>query len=215
MFVVDTSSNIGSSGFQLIRELVENITINLKFNSPETLFGLIRFSYSATLEFNITKYSDISTLLPAINPGIPYYYNGIRSNIASGLSLLLSGSVEGGILQLRNKTSKVALVITDGVSSNHHLLQSAANSLHAANIFDVYAVGIRSTFYRNTDLPIIASHPSLIFSTTFTSMTAQQLEKNLIERLCSSMLMWHNIAIRLCIAIRMCTYVKLYLLASW
>ena len=183
MFVIDTSSSIGLSGFQLVRELAENITINLKVNSPETLFGLITFDNFARYEFNISNHTDVRTLLPAINPGLPYY-SGLNTNTASALSLLLSGSVPGSFLQLRNVTSKVAIVITDGYSSSFSL-QSAANSLHVANIFDVYAVGIGNNSY--SELRLIASDQSFVFSTSFlTNLTAQQLEEDLIGRLCSS-----------------------------
>ena len=183
MFVIDTSYYYGSR-FQLIRELTENIIINLKVNSPETQFGLITFDSIARYEFNILKHTDLSTLLPAINPGLPYY-SGSSTNTTSALRLLLSGSVEGGFLQLRENTSKVAIVITDGSSSSPSSLQSAANSIHAANIFDVYAVGTGSNIY--SELQLIASDPSFIFSTSsLNSSTAQQLENDVTEKLCSS-----------------------------
>ena len=186
VFVIDTSYYYSSryTRFQLIREFTENIIINLKVNSPETHFGLITFDNIARLEFNISNHTDLSTLLPAINPGLQYY-GGYSTNTASALSLLLSGSVEGGFLQLRENTSKVAIVITDGYSSSSSLLQSAANSLHAANIFDVYAIGTGSNRY--SELQFIASDPSFIFSTSsLTSSTAQRLENYVTEKLCSS-----------------------------
>ena len=188
VFVVDTSSRIGSSRFQLVRELIENITINLKVNSPQTLFSLITFDNDARFEFNITRHTDLGTLLPAINPGLPYY-RGYRTNTADALSLLLSGSVEDGLLKLRKKSSKVAIVITNYYSSSSSsLLQSVANSLHAANIYDVYAVGIGQNNFR--ELQLIASDLSFVFSTTYlTSRTAQQLVENVIEQLCSSKLL--------------------------
>ena len=187
VFVIDTSSSIGSYRFQLVRELIENITINLKIHSPETLFALITFDDFARLEFTVLNHTDLHTLLPAINPGLPYY-GGYRTDTASALSLLLSGSMEGGSLQLRNETSKVAIVITDGYSRSSSSLQSAANSLHAANIYDVYAVGIGSNWFR--ELQSIASDPSLIFSTrSLTNFTAEQLVEDVVEQLCSSE--WH------------------------
>ena len=188
MFVVDTSSSIGSSRFQLVRELIENITINLKVNSPQTLFSLITFDNNARFEFNITRHTDLGSLLPAINPGLPYY-RGYQTNTADALSLLLSGSVEGGFLKLRKKASKVAIVITDSYSSSFSSLQLAANSLYAANIYDVYAVGIGRTNLR--ELQIIASNPSFVFSTRYlTNRTAQQLMEGVIEQLCSSKLLY-------------------------
>ena len=184
--MVDTSRSIGSSRFQLVRELIENITINIKVNSPETLFGLITFDSYARFQFNISTHKKFSALLSAINPGIPYnYYGSYTTNTASALRLLLSGGVEGGYLQLRDKTPNVAIVITDGYSSSYSSLQSAANSLHASNIFDVYAVGIGNNLY--SELQLIASDPSFVFSTySLNSLTAQLLEDDIIEQLCSS-----------------------------
>ena len=184
VFVIDTSSIIGSTKFQLVREVIENITINIKVNSPETLFGLITFDDHARLEFSISKHTDLSTLLPAINPGLPYY-GGINTNKLSAINLLLSGSVPGGFLQLRDKTSKIAIVITDGISSSYSSLQSAANSLHAENIFDVYAVGIGSHSY--SELQLIASDPSFVFSRNlYSNLTARQLVQDINKHLCSS-----------------------------
>ena len=183
--MVDTSSSyIGFFGFQLVRELIENITISIKVNSPETLFGLITFDYYARFQFSISDYTDLSTLLPAINSALQYN-SGYSANTASALNLLLSGGVEGGFLQLREKTSNVAIVITDYYSSSYSSLQSAANSLHAANIFDVYAIGIRS--YSYSELQLIASDPSFVFTTYSLNYFAfQQLEEYVIEELCSS-----------------------------
>ena len=185
VFVVDTYTRIGFSTFQLIRELIENITIDIALDSPKTLFGLITFDDFARLEFNVTRHTNLDTLLPAINPGLRYYRGFFGSNTASALNLLLEGSVDGGLLQLRNNTSKVAIVITSGYYTSLLSLQSAANSLHAANVFDVYAVGISDRAY--SQLQLIASDPSFVFSTsTLTSFTAQKLQTDVVERLCSS-----------------------------
>ena len=186
MFVIDTSRSIGSIRFQLVRELVENITTSLKVDSPETLFGLITFDSYARFQFGISTHKNISTLLSAINPGIPYYYfSSYTANTADALRLLLSGGAEGGYLQLRDKTSNIAIVITDDYSSSYSSLYSASNSLHAANIFDVYAVGIGRNRY--SELQLIASNPSFVFYTYFlTTRTAKNLEEDVIEEMCFS-----------------------------
>ena len=184
VFVIDTSRSIGTSRFRLVRKLVGNIITTLKVDSPETLFGLITFDNYARNQFNIFTHINLSTLLPAINR-LNYNYYGSRTNTGSALSVLLSGGREGGYLKLRNTTSNVAIVIIDGYSSSFSSLRSAANSLHAADIFDVYAVGIGNNRY--SELQLIASDPSFIFSAySLSSLTAQQLEQNVIRKLCSS-----------------------------
>ena len=183
IFVIDTSSSIGFSRFQLVREMAENITTSIAVNSPESLFGLMTFDNSARFQFNIFRHN-LSTLLPAINPGIPYN-RGFRTNTGDALWDLLSGGRQGGFFRLRNETSNVAIVITEGFSSSNSFLRSAASSLHAANIYDVYAVGIGNNSF--SELQLIASDPSFVFSTSFlSSFTAEQLVDDLLQQLCTS-----------------------------
>ena len=187
VFVIDVKRyRFDYSRLELIRDLVENITTALKVASPETLFGLITYSrFSAYYQFNILTYTNLSTLLPAINLRLRILYSSSYStNIPRAISLLLSGGREGGYLRLRNQTSNVAIVISDGYSSSSFSLRSAAASLHAANIYDVYAVGVGN--HRFSDLRSIASDPSFIFSTYSFSTAAQQLGENVIRQLCSS-----------------------------
>ena len=185
IFVIDTSSSIGFSRFQLVREMAENITTSIAVNSPESLFGLMTFDNFARFQFNIFRHTELSTLLPAINPGIPYN-RGFRTNTGDALWDLLSGGRQGGFFRLRNETSNVAIVITDGRSSSFSFLRSAASSLHAANIYDVYAVGIGNN--RFSELQLIASDPSFIFNASlFSNFTTEQLVDDVLAQLCTSM----------------------------
>ena len=86
--------------------------------------------------------------------------------------------MEGNFLKLRDETSKVAIVITFGYTYSSSLLQSAANSLHATNIFDVYALGIGDNV--DGQLQAIASDPKFVFD------ASRFVEENIIEQLCSS-----------------------------
>ena len=126
----------------------------------------------------------MSTLLPAINPGLPYS-SGFNpsTNTANALQFLLS-SAQSGVLGIRNETSNIAIVITDGRSDNTFLTQSAAAALHAANIFDVYAIGFGSA--DSNELHTIASDPRFVYSTNFfDGFILQQLQTNLVDQLCS------------------------------
>ena len=183
VFVIDTTSSIGFSRFQLVREFTENITTTVKANSPESLVGVILFDDFARLQFDISRHTSLSTLLPAINPGLPYN-RGFNTDTARALDFLRT-SAQFGSLQLRNETSNVAILITDGLSRSSSSTRSAAFRLHAANVFDVFAVGIGGN--NLFELRTIASDPSLVFSTSFlNSFSAQRILEEVTEQLCFS-----------------------------
>ena len=182
VFLIDTSYTIGSYQFQMIRELVDNISISVKLSSPESSVGVILFDDSAHIQFNLEAHTSLSTLSPAINPGLPYNY-GFGRNTAAALNLLLS-SAQNGSLGIRNETSNIAIVITGGRSESNYSTQSAAAALHAANLFDVYAIGYNSADIN--ELNTIASDPSFVYYTNFYNRyEVEELQMNVTDQLCS------------------------------
>ena len=182
VFLIDTSSSIGSFQFQMVREFVDNITINLKLNSPESSVGIILFDNFARIQFTLGTHGSLTTLSSAINPGLPYF-RGFGTDTAGALRLLLS-TAQNGFLGIRNETSNIAIVITDGRSNSQFSTQSAAAALHAANIFDVYAVGYGSADIN--ELNTIASDPHFVYFTSFFNrFDIQRLQMNVTDQLCS------------------------------
>ena len=191
MFVIDSSYYVGSYQFQMIREFVDNITVSLKLNSPESSVAVILYDYTARIYFNLEAHTSLSTLSPAINPGLPYYY-GYSRNTSAALRLLLS-SAQNDSLGIRNETSNIAIVITGGQSDDYYSTQSAAAALHAANIFDVYAIGYDSA--NIYELNTIASDPHFVYFTNFyNTYDIEELRMNVTDQLCSCkiyiLLMW-------------------------
>ena len=183
VFVIDTSGSIGSSRFQLIREFTANLTVELINSSPRNKVGVILFSDSARIHFNLQAYDNLNSLLSAINQ-LPY--SGGGTDTAEALTLLLS-TAQNGAIGLRDDSSKVAIVITDGRSSSQSATLSAAAALHASNIFDVFAVGVGGADL--TELVGIASSPEFVFFTSsFNSMGLHQLQDRILSRLlCNGM----------------------------
>ena len=179
VFVIDASGSIGSSRFQLIREFTANLTTELIRNSPRSAVGVILFNGTAHIQFNLQAHANLSTLLTAINE-LPY--SGGGTDTAEVLTLLRS-TAQNGELGLRNDSSKVAIVITDGLSTNPTLTLSAAVELHNSDIFDVYAVGIGGA--NQSELRRIASSPQLVFFTTaFNSTSLQQIKDRILPQFC-------------------------------
>ena len=182
MFVIDSSYDTGIFQFQMIREFVNNVAINLKLGAPDNSIGVILYDHTARIQFNLEAYTNFTTLSPAINPGLPFS-NRYGRDTAAALRLLLS-SAQNGSLGIRNDTSNIAIVITGGPSNNQTSLQSAAAALHAANIFDVYAIGFGSV--NTNELNMIASDPDFVYFTYFNNSDfVEELKMNVTDELCS------------------------------
>ena len=178
--MIDTSGSIGADRFQLIREFTANVTTELINGSSGSAVGVILFSDRAHIEFNLTAHTSLNSLLSAINE-LPY--NGGITDTAQALNLLLD-TAQNGELGLRNNSLSIAIVITDGESTNPTATRSAANALHASNIFDVYSVGVGGADL--TELNRIASSPEFVFFTSsFNSDGLQQLNEELLLLLCN------------------------------
>jgi len=184
VFVLDGSGSITSSGFQLIRQFVRDISALLDVGLQESLVGVILYDDTASIHFNLLQYTNKATLLSAINPGIPYLGGG--TNTAGALTLLLS-SAQNGRLGLRNGRTHLAVVITDGASDNRLSTQSAANQIHRANVFDeVYAVGVGGADV--SELNVIATKlSSVLFTHQFDAAVIRILQRNLTTQLCESL----------------------------
>ena len=187
VFVIDTSRSIGASNFQLIREFIANITTELIQSYPRSAVGVILFADSAHIEFNTQTHTSPNTLLSAIN-NLPYSDGG-RTDTDEALTLLLS-TAQNGTLGLRDNSIKVAIVMTDGQSNNPSATLSAANELHASNIFDIYAVGVSRA--DQSELREIASTSEFVFLTdSFDSVALQQLQNRILSQLCFGKKSYH------------------------
>ena len=183
VFVIDTSGSIGSSRFQLIRQFTANITTALIQSSPISAVGVILFANSAHIQLNLQTYTSLNSLLSAIYL-LPY--SGGLTYTDEALTLLLT-LAQNGTFRLRDDSSKVAIVVTDGRSNSRLATLAAASALHASNIFDVYAVGVGGADL--IEIGGIASSPEFVFFTSsFNSMGLHQLQDRILSQLlCNGM----------------------------
>ena len=167
--------------FQMIREFTEEVSKMLDIDTQRSLVGVILFSNTATVHFPVNKYTNTSALLAAINPGLPY--NSIGGNdTAAALNLLCTSGQPGGALGLRPGYSHVAVIVTDGESSNEMATLIAANKLRTTGIYhQIYAVGISGADV--TELYVIAGDPShVFFISNFNSTAIAALQQNVIQK---------------------------------
>ena len=180
VFVLDSSGSIGEDRWDIITEFTVNITKSLTIGLVDSLIGVILFSAKVQLQFNLMKHTSATTLIPELR-NLPYL-ESVR-NTGSALRLLLS-SAQDGSMELRDGRAHVAIVVTDGESTDMNDTIDAARSLHAAGIYAVFAAGLGGSDI--TELNTIASDSSLVFSSTqFNAETVMKLTDQIIDTVCN------------------------------
>ena len=187
MFVIDDSGSIRDNNppdgsydqYDLLKGFVTGVTERLDIGLQKSLVGVILFSNTANVVFGVTQHTDQFSLANAIY-NMPYREG--TTETAAALNLLRTAGQPGGALNLRNDSTHIAVLLTDGVSTSGHNTYTAAMALHESNIYDqIYAIGVTNQINPD-ELEGIASDPSFVFSSpsfealdTFVETVAQQL----------------------------------------
>ncbi len=168
MFVLDTSGSIGDDNFDSVRDYVKMFVDEFDIGLNDNQVGVITFSTSAMLEFNLNTYtnSDPIFLKLAINRII---YSRRESNIPDALCELItafSSPTSGARFDV--SIFRIALFMTDGESirnsnpCNYQNVSDASRAVHNATPpILVYALGVGSEFNQE-ELSSIASGPEYL-----------------------------------------------------
>ena len=175
-FVVDTSGSIRSADFQYVRNFIEDITLEMNIGVNNSRVAVILFDDDATLYFNLTRFTDKESLIISIR-SLPY--SGGGTDIPEALDLLRT-TAQNGLLGINNDNRQITIFLTDGVGGD--VVRSVA-ALQAANIFQVYSVGVSNA--RLDQLNLIASGNSdfVYYHSTFTDTSLIVIAEGIIKRL--------------------------------
>ena len=164
VFVIDDSGSImdrNPNGFDLIKHFVAGISDILDIGLQRGLVGVILFSHTAIIPFGVTQHIDKTSLMSAID-SLPY--RGGATNTEAALDLLRTAGQPGGALNLRNDSTHIAVLITDGASTSPLATSTATSALHESEIYNqVYVIGVTDAVDPD-ELNAIASNPSLVFN---------------------------------------------------
>ena len=144
--------------------------------------AVITFDSTPILQFNLGEHTDRTSLNQAIR-NLPY--SGGGTDIAAALNFLRN-LAQNGTLTSNPNNRQIAMFMTDGQSDPDEIA-IAATSLHATNIFQVYAIGISGA--NITQLNRIANGDSnrVFYSNTFDSSVLRRIEEEVIAELCTGM----------------------------
>ncbi|XP_053373177.1 collagen alpha-1(XII) chain-like [Mercenaria mercenaria] len=134
VFVLDSTTTLGQAHFKSVKHFALDIVNDFDIADNATRIGVISFSTYPLLRLELGKIDDKLQLLNSINTLI--YYTGTRETDRA-LELL---RIEG-FLNHRPETPDIAILITDGSSTNSFLTMRAADELKQSGV-EVFVVGV-------------------------------------------------------------------------
>ena len=155
IFVLDSSGSVGPANFQIMLTFVTNVVSNLNIGSDQVRVGVIQYSTKASVRFSLNSYMTNASLLEAI-ANIKYAGSGTYTNAAI-LTCIEQFNTSYGARPKSNGIPRIAIVITDGYSTNSAATVAAAEIAHSEGIIS-YAVGVGDNVNME-ELAIIATDP--------------------------------------------------------
>ena len=204
VFILDASGSIGASNFGLMKRSVISIVSSLRIGPDNTRVAVIVFESTVRLEFNLNTYTNLNSLIQAIQ-GIVFTDGGTNTHLA--LRLLREATLSE-LLGVRpsSETTKVAIVITDGDSNRPTLTAEEAENVHSETDFIVFAVGVGAGVGA-AELRAIASSDDFVIQVSgFTAQEFQSLEADIQMETCTGMCIHTFYVLCINIAIATCNW---------
>ncbi|XP_045170460.2 cartilage matrix protein-like [Mercenaria mercenaria] len=148
VFLLDSSKSLGASHFKSVDHFALDIVNDLDIGLNATLVGVISFSTYPVRRVTLGSSSDKLELLNSINQIL--YYPGLRETDRALQMLRLEGFEND-----RPEAPNIAILITNGPSSNSFLTQRAANELKQSGV-EVFTVGVGDDI-EETELELIST----------------------------------------------------------
>ena len=157
-FVLDASGSVRRYTFNsVVKQFIIDFISNFQVGPNDSQVGVIVFSGTAWVEFFLNSYSTRSEVENAVQN---MHYPGGGTNTADGLYKLIQEgyTVNHGARLSSDSILRLAVVITDGVSSDYQRTLEAATAVHRFTPpIIVYAVGVNFE-----ELKAIASNPNFV-----------------------------------------------------
>ncbi|XP_072268435.1 collagen alpha-4(VI) chain-like isoform X2 [Pyxicephalus adspersus] len=178
VFVIDESSSIGDTNFQLTRVFLHKVINALETGLNNVRIGLVLYSDKPNLEFKLNTFEEKYEILDYITR-LPY--RGGQANTGAALNFVrkeLFSKENGG--RAEQGVQQIAVVMTNGQSKDEFGKQAA--KLRRSGV-EVFAVGFQNA--SKTELKRIASHPPRKHITNVKSfLQLSKLERKLKKLLC-------------------------------
>ncbi|GCB71791.1 hypothetical protein scyTo_0001701 [Scyliorhinus torazame] len=153
VYLVDESSSIGETNFELIRNFLVNVINAMDIGPDKVQIGLIQYSTITTPEFYLNTFQQKREVLDHIR-SVPYRKGGTHTGEAINY-MVQTYFTESRGSRINQGIPQVAVIITDGKSADD--VKVPASALRALGV-KVFAFGIKEAV--ESELQSIASYPA-------------------------------------------------------
>uniref|UniRef100_A0A8C5PNE2 VWFA domain-containing protein n=1 Tax=Leptobrachium leishanense TaxID=445787 RepID=A0A8C5PNE2_9ANUR len=178
VFLIDESSSIGATNFQMTRVFLHKVVNALDISSNNIRVGLALYSDEPRLEFKLNTFSKKFDILDYIT-NLPY--RGGEANTGAAIDFVrkkLFTKQSGG--RAHQGAQQIAVIMTDGQSKDGFAKPAA--KLRRSGV-EIFVVGFQNANY--TELRAIASHPPEKHVTSIESfLQLSDIGQKLNKRLC-------------------------------
>uniref|UniRef100_F7A5C3 VWFA domain-containing protein n=1 Tax=Monodelphis domestica TaxID=13616 RepID=F7A5C3_MONDO len=170
-FLIDGSGSINHDDFAEMKTFMIELISTFRVGADHVRFGVVQYSDSPTVEFDIRQHSSVAQLKSAITK-IWQTGGGTRTGEALTFMKRLFSEVA------RDKVLRFLIVITDGQSQDQ--VAQAAEELRQENI-TIYAIGVKSAVTKEL-LEISGSQNRMFFVNDFDSL--KPIQQEVIQDIC-------------------------------
>ena len=182
---MDESGSVGPENFDIMKDFVYNIADSFEIGPNDVQIGVMTYSGSYTFHFVLNTYMNKSQVLSAIQ-SLPYSGGGTNTADALHAIRLQAFTELNGTRSSEFAIPRVAIVITDGKSSNFDETVASANLLHDAGVI-TFAIGIGGA--NEAELDEIASEPNnKDFVSSFDVQRLRALQVSISQRACEGII---------------------------
>jgi Mg-chelatase subunit ChlD len=157
LFILDCSSSIGARNYEFLLNFTAEVTTSFEIGQDAVQFSALVYSSRTYKEFGFTDYLTNDAVKQAFLR-LPYYGGSTFTGAALKYARTTGFSSKN---DARNDVPHIAVVVTDGQSSDVHDTEDQAYLLKKAGVA-VFSVGVGNGADRD-ELLRIATYPSFVF----------------------------------------------------
>uniref|UniRef100_A0A8C3YQM1 Collagen alpha-5(VI) chain n=1 Tax=Catagonus wagneri TaxID=51154 RepID=A0A8C3YQM1_9CETA len=174
MFLVDSSSSIGSENFGEMKAFMKNLSAKIQIGPDKTRIGVVQFSDDTREEFKLDTYFMQKEISDAIDRMSPINQNTLTGKALTAIEPYFD-EPKGG----RSMVRKFLILITDGEAQDD--VRGPARALRDKGVV-IFSVGVIRA--NRTQLEEISGNSSLVFHVdSFSDL--KEIENKLIFRVCA------------------------------